>query len=718
MSMDDTKPPKVTIIIPAYKDWESLCTCLTSCDRHVNHPHEIIVVNDASPEDGFEQKIKDFIHGKQKFRHYLNEENLGFVKSCNKGVELATSDNDILLLNSDTEVTSGFLEEMLFCLYDSDRHGVCCPRSNNATLVSVPFFYTGSRHDKGYPALSFSAWQNIKGFMPRHHVIPTGQGFCMLIKRQLITNFGLFDEIYRAGYNEENDFCCRINRHGYSAVAANHAFVFHLETKSFSAEQKNLLESRNRKILDQRYPEYENAVSYYFNWDTPAFERFADIAGGCYAKKKVLFDLTRLISQRNGTSEHVLSLLEALYPKASVAYDFYISVNSAANDYFNLSERFNNVLINDTFELPFRFDLIYVPNQIFEYENLFMINRFGIKYIVDILDIICVRSNYLRNKDIKHIFRTAMMYADGLLVNSETVWRDIQNFFQFTLRAHQQVLPMHISKSSHQENDFELSPAELEIAESLPEDFVLIIGNSHYYHKALAVTLKNIQGDYPVVVLGAVADDDKSIACKKNIVSIKNGGLTDNFIALLHTKCKCILYPSQYEGFGLTILSAILYGKPIVLFNSEINREVTAQYEDKGLFFFFDHFNQIDPIISAINTRHGDEKWGNSLRLDRGWDTVAQETISYIDRVLAAPLDPEWLENRNNHILQLELLYKTGAAKIEGGYAGDYTEKKSKTKRFREDLPKAWNVIKKRGVLNGLARVYWYVRGVRMPDNV
>jgi len=715
MTMDDTTSPKVTIIIPAYKDWASLCACLTSCDRHVKSSHEIIVINDASPEVGFEQRIKEFIHGKQKFRYYLNGENLGFVKSCNKGVELATSGNDILLLNSDTEVTSGFLEEMLFCLYASDRHGVCCPRSNNATLVSVPFFYTGSRHDKGYPALSFSAWQNLKGFLPRHHVIPTGQGFCMLVKRQLVTNFGLFDEIYRAGYNEENDFCCRINRHGYSAVAANHAFVFHLETKSFSAEQKNLLESRNRKILDKRYPEYESAVFYYFNWDTPAIERFADIAGSCYAKKKVLFDLTRLISQRNGTAEHVLSLLEAMYPKASVAYDFYISVNSAANLYFNLSERFNNVLINDTFELPFRFDLIYVPNQIFEYENLFMLNRFGVKYIVDILDIICVRSNYLRNKDTKHIFHTTMMYADGLLVNSKTVWRDIQDFFQFTLRAHQQVLPMHISKSAHPENDVALSPEELALVESLPEDFVLIIGNSHYYHKALAVTLKNIQGNYPVVILGEVAaEDDQSIAGKKNRVSIKNGGLTDSFISLLHTKCKCILYPSQYEGFGLTILSAILYGKPIVLFNSEINREVSAPHEDKGLFFFFDHFHQIDSIISAIYMLPGDQKRGPSLRLDRGWETVAQETISFLDRVLAEPLDTEWLDTRNNHITQLELLYKTGAAMGDGGYP----EKKSKTTQLREDLPKAWNVIKKRGIVNGLARAYWYARGVRMPDNV
>ena len=53
---------------------------------------------------------------------------------------------------------------------------------------------------------------------------------------------------------------CRINRHGYSAVAAHQAFVFIYESSSFGARRK-ALELRNRQELDTRYPEYSRKIA-------------------------------------------------------------------------------------------------------------------------------------------------------------------------------------------------------------------------------------------------------------------------------------------------------------------------------------------------------------------------------------------------------------------------------------------------------------------------
>src|SRR3546814_12117303 len=40
--------------------------------------------------------------------------------------------------------------------------------------------------------------------------VPTGNGFCLYIKRDLIDAIGLFDEAsFPEGYGEENDFCMR-----------------------------------------------------------------------------------------------------------------------------------------------------------------------------------------------------------------------------------------------------------------------------------------------------------------------------------------------------------------------------------------------------------------------------------------------------------------------------------------------------------------------------
>ena len=416
-----------------------------------------------------------------------------------------------------------------------------------------------------------------------------------------------------------------------------------------------------------------------------------------------------MVSAKNGTTEHSLALLEHIYPKASSTYDFHIAVNSAANKYFSLSDRYQNVIITDCFDLPVRFDCIYVPYQIFEYEHLFMLNRFGLKYIVDILDIISVRSNYLRHKDLKPIFRTAITYADGILFNTSAVWEDIQNYFLIE-KKNQIVSPMHISKSCHHDSGFKLNEYEKKIADGLPDGFIFIIGNS-YYHKALGVALKHIKSDHSIVTFGC---DKKFIEQfdidTKNITFIESGNLSDDFVNYLYQKCKCIVFPSQYEGFGLPVLSAMLYNKPVILFNSSTNREVTANFQDKRLFHFFDHFNELNFKIKQAYAMQCDDKHKKPpVSLAREWHNVADETINFIDDVLNKPVDPHALEERNQRLTQIELIYKTT---IFGNLP---IGPQSRSSQFMTDIPRAWQLIKREGVLKGLYRLFWYIQGVRMP---
>ena len=180
-------------------------------------------------------------------------ENLGFVENCNEAIRSVLPDgHDVLLLNSDTRVTPGFLEEMWQVLHLHEKHGVVTPRSNNATVFSIPV------SERLGPDDAYRLWHSIRDLLPRYHVMPTAVGFCMLIKNTVLRQLGAFDPVYSPGYNEENDFVCRINRHGYSAIAANHAFVFHDESSSFGP-RRAALDRRNREVLDERYPEYRES---------------------------------------------------------------------------------------------------------------------------------------------------------------------------------------------------------------------------------------------------------------------------------------------------------------------------------------------------------------------------------------------------------------------------------------------------------------------------
>ncbi|HLB66082.1 MAG TPA: glycosyltransferase family 2 protein [Candidatus Saccharimonadales bacterium] len=256
---------KITIIVPVYGDWPSLQDCLELLKKHVDKKHTILIVNDCGPEaDLLEKKIRGATRGIKKFKYFRNDANLGFIKTCNRAVnELDKTDNDILLLNSDTKVTAGFLEEMAGVLYSAGNIGVVSPRSNNATICTIPL---SAINQKGISAdKSYELFKKYSAKFPRRHKVPTGHGFCMLIRRTLIKKYGLFDSVFGRGYGEEVDFCQRIGRQGWASVLANHTYVFHLEAKSFSLETKAQLLKDHNKIIRNRYPGYKQSVTNYIN---------------------------------------------------------------------------------------------------------------------------------------------------------------------------------------------------------------------------------------------------------------------------------------------------------------------------------------------------------------------------------------------------------------------------------------------------------------------
>lgn len=262
--MSKKKDNPVTIIIPVYADWDSLKDCINSLKRHVdNRRNRIIFVNDCGPQaDILEKHIKNTIRGQENIFYYRNSKNLGFLKTCNRAVyKLDKTNNDVLLLNSDTVVTEGFLEELCDVLGESSKIGAVSPRTNNATIATIPISSMGQ---KGIdPKKSFKLFLSKKEVLPKYVEVPTAHGFCILIRRSLIVKFGLFDEIFGKGYGEEVDFCRRIRKHGYKSVLSNRSYVFHMEARSFTMERKRTLIEASSKIINKRYPEYSGEVREY-----------------------------------------------------------------------------------------------------------------------------------------------------------------------------------------------------------------------------------------------------------------------------------------------------------------------------------------------------------------------------------------------------------------------------------------------------------------------
>lgn len=259
------KPP-ISVIVPVYADWVSLSKNIASLKNEVGNSEDISVyyVNDCGPEaDELEGKITSSISGLTNFYYFRNEQNLGFVKNCNNAaLELVNQRNDVLLLNSDTKVTKNFIVEMRRVLYSEPTIAAVTSRSNNATIWSVPM----TSRLANYRLASYLLYRLIRGSLPEKYITPTIHGFCVLIRREVINEYGLFDEVYGKGYGEENDFAMRVRQHGWRCAVANRSFVFHYESRSFGNVVRNQQIEKNEKILTKRYPNYRQLVQEY--WDS------------------------------------------------------------------------------------------------------------------------------------------------------------------------------------------------------------------------------------------------------------------------------------------------------------------------------------------------------------------------------------------------------------------------------------------------------------------
>ena len=250
------------IIIPVYGALPYLRQCINSVLKNTKHPYNLVIV-----DDGNNPIIKEYLRTIKSARIIINKKNLGWLRSCNIGIE--NSKNDVVLLNSDTMITEGWLERMDRCAYSSPRIGMVNPLSNNALFLSIPHSSVFNAMPAGFTLESFASLVS-KLSECRYPAIPTVLGFCLLIKREIFNRIGLFDEKFELGYGEGNDFCMRAKREGYKGVCCDDAFVYHYGKKSFG-DSLYMRAYRLRAI--ERYAE-SSRVEYYksknrFNKNNP-----------------------------------------------------------------------------------------------------------------------------------------------------------------------------------------------------------------------------------------------------------------------------------------------------------------------------------------------------------------------------------------------------------------------------------------------------------------
>ena len=248
----------IDVVIPVYNAPDDVRACVESVLAHLRPDVRVVLIDDASPDPRIAPLFSELAQRRHPQVLLLrNDENLGFTGTANRGMQLSRA--DVLLLNSDTIVSAGWLDAIMHCAATDPRIGTITPFSNNAEILSFPRFCENNPWPPGADPAPVNA-SIAAAAVPAYPDLPTGVGFCMYVRRALLDDVGCFDaEAFGAGYGEENDLCLRAARAGWRNVLADNAFVVHTGEKSFAGRKAEVAQ-RNMAVLLERHPHYMDMV--------------------------------------------------------------------------------------------------------------------------------------------------------------------------------------------------------------------------------------------------------------------------------------------------------------------------------------------------------------------------------------------------------------------------------------------------------------------------
>ncbi len=347
----------IDIIIPVYNAYDYLVTCIESVLRHTTVSYNLFILNDCSTDERIRPYLTNLKSKKLKYLKQLtvieNAQNMGFVKTVNKGIALSKS--DLVILNTDTEVVSRWMQRLIVPMMNDSAIASVTPFSNSATICSFPVFCENNDLYNENTLLEIDqAFQEANFTEPIE--LPTGIGFCMLMSRKCIDEIGIFDEEnFDKGYGEENDWCRRAVKAGYKNVLTPNLFIYHKHGVSFDTKQnykREVLRQKNLAILNTLHPDYQTIIQDFVTRDIiMPIRMFVKWSLDIKKSTKTYFFINHSLG--GGTQEYQNEYIKKL-PSGSVSFSFILQIDGKTV-----------VLTNDNTDERLCFDIRFLDSKMF-----------------------------------------------------------------------------------------------------------------------------------------------------------------------------------------------------------------------------------------------------------------------------------------------------------------------------------------------------------------
>ncbi len=269
----DSSDTTIDVLIPIHNEWHVLRPCLDSIEAFTHLPNVQLTILDDGSDPFVQERLAAWQDsGGLPKRILRNETALGFVQNSNRGFRESTADL-VVLLNSDTVVTPGWLEGVLEIMQNDSKIACVMPMSNQCSLHSLDI-------PMGWNIFQYAA--DLRRRMPPapFDAVTVG-GFCLMIRREALEDVGGYDEIFGRGYGEESDWCMRARNRGWKVTGTPNTFVYHRGKVTFKDFKQKTFKQHNYQIFMERWSDvYSEAMAEYHETDALAPLRAAHVRMG------------------------------------------------------------------------------------------------------------------------------------------------------------------------------------------------------------------------------------------------------------------------------------------------------------------------------------------------------------------------------------------------------------------------------------------------------
>ncbi len=211
-----------------------------------------IIIADNASTDGSMQFLQT---NYPSLRTIVLDQNYGFAAGYNKALEQIDAAY-FVLLNSDVEVTPGWLDALMVFMEANPTVAACQPKIK-AFYAKNYFEHAGAAGGfidyLGFPFCRgrvFAHLEEDKGQYDEVVDVFWASGACLLIRADMFKKVGGLDEAFFA-HMEEIDLCWRLNARGYRVVCVPQSTVYHVGGGTLNAEspRKTYLNFRNNLLM-------------------------------------------------------------------------------------------------------------------------------------------------------------------------------------------------------------------------------------------------------------------------------------------------------------------------------------------------------------------------------------------------------------------------------------------------------------------------------------